>query len=68
MPVEKNFAWGICGGPGIELRTGIGSFQIEGRYYYGLGDIYGNRKSDHFPQSSSQLYFVKITYLVPIMK
>ncbi|GHV05793.1 hypothetical protein FACS189416_5830 [Bacteroidia bacterium] len=68
MPVEKNFAWGICGGPGIEFRTGIGSFQIEGRYYYGLGDIFGNRKADHFPQSSSQLYFAKITYLIPIMK
>lgn len=25
MPIEKKFDWGLCGGPGIELRTGIGS-------------------------------------------
>ncbi len=32
MPVEKKFDWGLCGGPGIELHTGIGSFLLEGRY------------------------------------
>ncbi|MDR1092145.1 MAG: PorT family protein, partial [Prevotella sp.] len=49
MPIENKFAWGICGGPGLELRTGIGIFQLEGRYYYSLGDIFSNRKADYFP-------------------
>jgi hypothetical protein len=64
MPVKKTFAWGLCGGPGLELRTGIGIFQIEGRYYYALGDIFGSRKSDFFPKSSSQVIYGKISYLI----
>jgi hypothetical protein len=68
LPVKNSFAWGLCGGPGIEVRTGIGIFQLEGRYYYALGDIFGNRKADHFPQSSSQVIFGKISYLLPLSK
>ncbi|MDR0431621.1 MAG: PorT family protein [Tannerellaceae bacterium] len=64
--VQKNFAWGICGGPGLEIRTGIGSFLLEGRYYYALGDLFNNRKGDDFPQSSSQAILGKLTYLIPL--
>ncbi|MBP3518497.1 MAG: PorT family protein [Parabacteroides sp.] len=66
MPVEKKFDWGLCGGPGIELRTGIGSFLLEGRYYYALGDIFNSRKEDYFSKSSSQVISAKITYIIPI--
>ena len=31
---------------GIELRTGIGSFLLEGRYYYALGDMFNSRKGE----------------------
>src|SRR5699024_12794713 len=60
MPVEKKFDWGLCGGPGIELRTGIGSFLLEGRYYYALSDIFNSRKEDYFSKSSSQVISAKI--------
>jgi hypothetical protein len=66
MPVENNFAWGICGGPGLEVRTPIGYFQLEGRYYYSLGDIFSNRKADYFSKSSGQIVFGKLTYLIPL--
>jgi hypothetical protein len=66
MPVENKFAWGICGGPGLEVRTPIGYFLLEGRYYYSLGDIFGNRKADYFPKSSSQVISFKLTYLIPL--
>ena len=65
MPIEKKFDWGLCGGPGIELRTGIGSFLLEGRYYYALGDIFNSRKEDYFSKSSSQVISAKITYMIP---
>jgi hypothetical protein len=65
-PVEKKFAWGIGGGPGIEIRTGIGNFLLEGRYYYGLGDFFNNRRGDPFPQSSGQVIFGKLTWLIPL--
>jgi hypothetical protein len=68
MPVENNFAWGICGGPGLEVRTPIGYFQLEGRYYYSLGDVFGSRKADYFSKSSGQIIFGKLTYLIPLKR
>lgn len=68
MSVEKKFDWGICGGPGIELRTGIGYFLLEGRYYYALGDIFNSRKEDVFSKSSGQVISAKLTYLIPLFK
>lgn len=68
MPIRHKFAWGLCGGPGFELRTGIGTFSLEGRYYYALGDIFSNSKTDteYFPKSSGQVLSVKLAYLFPI--
>lgn len=68
MPAEISFDWGLCGGPGVELRTGIGSFLIEGRYYFALGNIYGSSKSDYFSKSNSQVISVKLSYLFTIKK
>lgn len=68
LPVKYNFSWGLCGGPGFELRTGVGTFSLEGRYYYGLGDIFSNSKGDvdYFAKSSPQVLSVKLAYLFPI--
>lgn len=68
MAIDRKFDWGLCGGPGLELRTGIGSFLLEGRYYYALGDIFNSRKEDVFPKSSGQVISAKLTYLIPINK
>lgn len=68
MAVESKFDWGLCGGPGIELRTGIGSFLLEGRYYYALGNVFKSRKEDIFSKSASQVISAKITYLIPLWK
>jgi hypothetical protein len=65
MPVENGFEWGLSGGPGIEIRTGIGYFLIEGRYFYSFGDIYGTKRSDNFAKASSQVMSAKLTYLMP---
>ena len=63
---KRSSIGGLCGGPGIELRTGIGSFLLEGRYYYALGDMFNSRKGDTFSKSSSQIISAKLTYLIPI--
>ena len=65
MPVEKKFEWGISGGAGIEIQTGIGYFLLEGRYLYSLGDIYGTKRKDDFTKASMQTITVKLTYLIP---
>lgn len=61
--VENKFDYGITGGLGLEVRTGIGSFLVEGRYYYGLSDIYGNSKKDDFSRSGNSTICGKLTYL-----
>ncbi len=64
LAVQKKFDWGLCGGPGVELRTGVGSFLLEGRYYYALGDIFNSEKKDPFSRSANQVIAVKLTYLL----
>ena len=68
MPVEKIFEWGIGGGPGMEFRSGIGYFLLEGRYYYALSDFYNTRRGDAFSKASTQVIAVKLTYLIPLGK
>jgi len=66
MPIENKLDWGVCGGPGIEIRTGIGMFVLEGRFYMALGNIYGNSKADYFPKSNGTTLSAKLTYLINI--
>jgi len=69
MPIEKKFEYGIAGGAGIEFSMPkVGHFLLEGRYYYGLGNIYGNTKSDYFGKSNFGQIVIKATYLFDIVK
>ena len=68
MPIDRKFDYGITGGAGIELSTKAGHFLLEGRYYYGLGDIYNNSKKDVFSRSNHGTIIVKFTYLFDINK
>ena len=69
MAVENKFDFGIAGGLGMEFsHPKVGHFLLEGRYYYGLGDIYGNSKRDYFARSNFQTITVKLTYLFDISR
>ena len=69
MPVENKFDYGIAGGAGIEFSASkIGHFMLEGRYYYGLGNIYGNSKSDYFGKSNFGQIVIKMSYLFDIVR
>lgn len=60
--------YGLIGGIGMELKTGIGDFDLEGRYYFGLGDVFTSRRSDNafFSRSAHRLIEAKLTYYVKI--
>ena len=68
LSVEHKFDWGLCGGPGIEFVTGIGTFALEGRFFYALGDVFKSSKEDYFGKSSNQVISAKLTYLLPFGK
>ena len=69
MGVEHKFDYGIAGGAGLEFsHPKVGHFLLEGRYYYGLGDIYGNSKKDFFGRSNLSNIVIKLTYLFDLKK
>lgn len=69
MPVENKFDYGITGGLGVEFsHRHLGHFMLEGRYYYGLGNIYGNSKRDYFARSNNQAIVIKATYLFDLVR
>lgn len=68
MPIDKKFDYGITAGIGAELTTKIGHFLVEGRYYYGLSDIYKNSKKDVFSRSNNGTIYAKVTYLFDVRK
>lgn len=68
LPVQNNFEYGITGGAGVEVSSAIGHFLLEGRYYYGLSDIFHNSKKDKFGKSSHGAIIAKASYLFDIKK
>jgi hypothetical protein len=65
---DKKFDYGITGGAGLEIKTDIGNFLLEGRYYYGLSDFYNNTKKDQFDRSGHSTICIKASYLFDISK
>lgn len=69
MAVENKFDYGIAAGAGIELSVRrVGHFLLEGRYYYGLGNFYGDSKRDYFSKSNNSSIVVKLTYLFDVVR
>jgi hypothetical protein len=62
MAVSNRFDYGIQAGLGYEFRFSPKvSLQLEGRYYFGLGNIFPDEKSDVFETSSNQHVMVVMT-------
>ena len=67
LKAENKFEYGITAGLGGEMTTRFGHFLLEGRYYMGLSNIYGNSKTDPFPKSNHSTITFKVTYLFDVM-
>ena len=64
--IENKFEYGIAGGLGLEYKSKIGNFFIEGRYYYGLSDVFHNSKTDDFGRSANTTIAARIGYSIRI--
>lgn len=63
MKVKNRLDYGICGGAGMELNLNSKhSLLLEGRFYYGLTDIFPNHKTDIFSSSNSMTVTVSLGY------
>ena len=67
MKPDHKLDYGLTGGLGLELNTKKGKhYIIEGRYYYGLSDIFNNGKKDVFSRSANTTIQAKFAYLFDI--
>lgn len=67
--IDNRFDYGLVGGMGIEFNTAIGSFDLEGRYYFGLGDSFDNTRSSasNFSRSAYRYFSGKLTYYFKVL-
>ena len=69
LKVQKKFEYGIAGGLGMDVSTKKGHhFIIEGRYFFGLSDIFSSTKKDPFGRSANSTISAKVSYLFDIIK
>lgn len=69
QPIDNRVDYGLVGGMGIEFNTAIGSFDLEGRYYFGLGDSFDNTRSSasNFSRSAHRYFAGKLTYYFKVL-
>lgn len=69
LEVENIFEYGITAGLGVEVSARrAGHFLLEGRYYYGLADIFHNSKRDPFGRSANGAIIIKASYLFDLLR
>lgn len=66
-PVKNKFDYGISAGAGLEVFVNRkNSILLEGRFYYGLGNIFPASKADTFAASRSMSIMVGLGYMFRI--
>lgn len=69
MAVKNKLDYGIAAGGGFEVSINhVGHFLVEGRYYFGLGNIFANSKRDYFSRSNFNNITIKMSYLFDIAR
>lgn len=64
MEIKNKIDYGIVGGAGVEFRIGSrNALMLEGRYYFGLGNIFPSAKKDEFSASRLTSVEVSLAYL-----
>lgn len=67
MEVKTRFDYGISAGLGLEFIVGRRhSMLLEGRYYYGLGNIFPSSKRDYFSASRGMSIEITLGYMFRI--
>ncbi len=67
LDIKNKFDYGICAGAGMELNLNAKhSLLLEGRFYYGLTDVFDNHKTDVFSSSNSMTIAVTLGYFYRI--
>jgi hypothetical protein len=67
--IDHPFDWGLIAGTGIYFPTRrAGVYQIEARFDYSFGGIFGTGVTDHFSMASPMDLSLNIAWMWPIRK
>ncbi len=67
MEIERKFDYGIAAGAGMEfIVKRKHSLQLEGRFYYGLGNIFNDSKRDFFSASRGMSIEITLGYMIRV--
>ena len=63
LPIKNKFDYGISAGAGIEwIKDYHHAFNLEGRVYYGLNNVFSAKKTDPFSGSNSLSIMITLGY------
>lgn len=63
LPIKNRFDYGISAGAGFEwIKDHKHSFNLEGRFYYGLNNVFSSKKTDPFSGSNSMSIMLTLGY------
>ena len=63
-PIDHPFDWGLAGGVGFYLRTrNAGLYQLEARFSYSFGGVFGTSLIDHFNMASPMDLSLNLAWL-----
>lgn len=69
LPVQNKLEYGITAGLGVEFSSRrAGHFQLEGRYHYGLSNIFHDSKKDPFGKSNNGAIVIKVAWLYDVIR
>lgn len=64
IATRYRFFWGLGGGPGISIALGGRQrLELEGRFVYGLGNLFSTARTSPYVQSSEMRFGVTMNYL-----
>lgn len=67
-PIDDKFDYSIFAGVGFEVRPkNVGSFFLEARFDYGLGNIFTARKGEDFARSNNIAITISVGYMFNVL-
>ncbi|MBQ9295582.1 MAG: PorT family protein [Paludibacteraceae bacterium] len=68
-PIDHAFDWGVVAATGVEFHTRkAGIYQLEVRFDYSLGGIFGTGLTDHFSMASPMDLSINLGWQMPIIR
>ena len=69
QPIDHPFYWGLMAGTGVSFPTArAGIYEIEARFEYSFGGVFGTALTDHFSMASPMDLSVNFAWIWPVRR